>query len=95
MPLATEEDEPMPDAKPLYLNTERIAAAREALGWSLDEAGARAGFEGKRPGGRWNQIEKGHIADPQISTLYRIARALGLELTEILVDPPRAAKKKC
>jgi transcriptional regulator with XRE-family HTH domain len=84
---------PAADKTREYVNRERIRTAREAQGLSMDEAGARAGFKGQRPGHQWNKIENGTSADPQISTLYRIAAALELELTEILVDPPKGLRK--
>ena len=77
-----------------YVDRERVRTAREARGWSMDQAGARAGFQGLRPGHQWNKIENGTSANPQIGTLYRIAAALELDLTDILLDPPTAPRKR-
>jgi transcriptional regulator with XRE-family HTH domain len=76
------------------VNRERIRTAREARGWSMDEAGSRAGFEGPAPGPPVEQDRERHVGRPADLTLYRVAKALGLELTEILVDPPRGEARR-
>lgn len=85
--MSNEEETP-----PEVLDRKRIRERREELGWSMDRAGEEAGFAGKRPGARWNQFENGHIPDPQVSNVIRIARALGLAIDDVLLDPPRAAR---
>lgn len=77
------------DAGGRIVNRERLRTLREERGWSLDDAGGRAGYGGHRPGSQSGKLESGRFLDPPISVLYRAAAALGVDLLELLVDPPR------
>jgi len=57
----------------------RVRRLREAKGWTLEQAGEAAGM---------NELQVGHIergaSDPKLSTILKLARALGLRPEELL-----------
>lgn len=57
----------------------RIRRVREGVGLTQSAAAQRAGISRLS----WHRIEN-NLADPFVGTLERIARALGLSLTELL-----------
>lgn len=61
----------------------RIRAAREGHGWSQDEFAFRAGVHRSYV----TQLENGR-KDLRISTLYRVADALGVPVVSLLPDLP-------
>jgi transcriptional regulator with XRE-family HTH domain len=60
---------------------DRIRIARKAAGLSQEEVARRAGLSLKGMG----EIERGDIEDPHISSLAKIARALGVHV-ELLIE---------
>ena len=60
----------------------RIKAARLAAGLSQEDLARRADMSIKG----MSYIERGHIEDPHISSLRKIARALGMEVGELLSE---------
>jgi transcriptional regulator with XRE-family HTH domain len=56
----------------------RIAAAREARGWTIAELAARATVDASFAG----ELERGR-ANPSIRTVIRLADALGVALPEL------------
>ena len=82
---------PIPAAFTSYrVDHDAIRKARDAKGWSMDEAARRAGM--LRPDGspnrqRWNDIEKGTIgARLPAVTLFQLAQALGRKMEHFIVD---------
>jgi transcriptional regulator with XRE-family HTH domain len=59
----------------------RLRQLREAKGWTLEELGEAAGM---------NELQVGHIergaSDPKLSTLVKLAKALGIPPRELLRD---------
>lgn len=66
---------------------------RTDAGWTQEELARRAGL--RQP--RIAEIERGD-ANPRLETLARVARALGVEVADLLRNPeaaaPRAAREK-
>jgi transcriptional regulator with XRE-family HTH domain len=60
---------------------ERIRTARKDVGLSQEEVARRAGLSLKGMG----EIERGDIEDPHISSLAKIARALGVPLEDLIM----------
>ena len=58
---------------------ERVRKLRKAKGWGQDEFAFRAGLHRNHVGA----IENNHL-DPQLSTLYKVAKGLEMELHELL-----------
>lgn len=67
---------PAPDLPALGL---AVARARRARGWSLDRLAGEAGVHRKT----LIQIEAGRTA-PRVTTLFTIAHALGVPLTDLV-----------
>ena len=67
------------------VSQKEIAARREKLGLTMEEAAARAGFTGPNARIRWYEVESGKIADPRASTLEKVAGALGCRVDDLLV----------
>jgi transcriptional regulator with XRE-family HTH domain len=63
----------------------RIRKRRLALGWSLRELEARSGVDDAVI----SRIEHGDIAQPRLDKLNRLARALDLNVAELLVGADR------
>ena len=61
-------------------NTERMRELRDKLGLTQDEAAKRAGFASRQA---WNNLENGR-QEPSLSTLERIAKALGVKPKDLL-----------
>ena len=68
----------------------RIRTARRAAGLSQEEVARRAGLSLKGMG----EIERGDIEDPHISSLTRIARALGVSVGTLLKEEEPALAGK-
>lgn len=66
----------MTDSKPA---ASKIAKLRKAKGWSQQDLGVRAGLHGITV----SEIERG-ATDPKLSSLEAIARALGVEVADLL-----------
>ena len=77
----------MPMLEMVPLNRKKIRELREARGWSLARAATEAGMGNRQ---QWEKVEAGRVADPSISTVERIARALGVGIDELMTDdtPP-------
>ena len=71
---------PMLSAVPLDLA--KIRRLREAKGLSVQQAAEAVGLT--RFG--WYQVESGRRADPSVSTLQKIARALDVGLDDLVAD---------
>ena len=69
------------DSVPLSRAT--IRRLREAKGWSLAVAAREAGMKYAQ---QWHQVEAGKVADPSISTVERMARALGVGIDDLMAD---------
>jgi transcriptional regulator with XRE-family HTH domain len=63
------------------LNPTRIRQLRLQAGLTLQQAADKAGLTNRQ---KWARLEAGGVPDPQISTLERIARALGVSVGELL-----------
>lgn len=63
------------------VRTEEIKRRRLALGITMAEASRRAGWKTLQT---WSGIERGMRADPQISTLMRVADVLGCKVDQLL-----------
>lgn len=59
----------------------RIAIERNRVGLSIRAASERAGMHGRH--GQWGKLELGHHC-PSLPTLFRMCRALGIEVVELL-----------
>jgi transcriptional regulator with XRE-family HTH domain len=66
------------------LDTHKLRALRVGRGWTYAEAAERAGMTNRQ---RWYAVESGQRADPSISTVERMARALGVTVDDLLVKP--------
>jgi transcriptional regulator with XRE-family HTH domain len=66
---------------------DRIRIARKAAGLSQEEVARRAGLSLKGMG----EIERGDIEDPHISSLAKIARALGVPVEALIKEEEEAA----
>ncbi len=62
---------------------QRVRAAREAAGYTQEEAAARADIDYKR----WQRLEQGTV-NPTIRTLARVASALGVGFWAMLCAAP-------
>src|SRR5215208_200007 len=69
------------------LDTARIAARREELGLTQEQAAERAGFKGRQA---WNNIEGGRQATVSLATLCKLALALEVEARDLLKPGPMA-----
>ena len=66
---------------------EQIIALRDAKGWSMNELARRSGLNPPT----LQKIEKGLSADPSVSLVVAIARALGTSVEDLL---PRTARER-
>ena len=73
----------MPMLEMVPLNRKKIRNLREARGWSLARAATEAGMSNRQ---QWEKVEAGRVADPSISTVERMARALGVGIDELMAD---------
>ncbi|MDB5327435.1 MAG: Helix-turn-helix domain [Phycisphaerales bacterium] len=64
----------------------KLKRAREKAGLSQEEAALAAGLSAERQNARqrWNSIETGRKSDVRISTIDRIAAALGVKAGSLL-----------
>ena len=74
-------------ATELPLNRAKIRELREAAGLSMQQAAGKAGWKIAQ---QWYLIEAGKRKDPSISTVQRIARALGCSVDDLLTELPPA-----
>ena len=72
----------------------RIRELREKKQLTLQEAANRAGWTNANARVRWSDFEKGRYADPQLSTLESICRALDCDLLDIITRPVPAGQKR-
>lgn len=75
------------------LNHAEIRRRRELLTLTQDEAARRAGFKGPQAKVQWHDVESGKKADPRISTVERVASALGCLVDDLLVKDAAAQKR--
>ncbi len=68
---------------------ELVAIARECKGWTLRDLERESGVSNALI----SQIELGRVKDPGLSTIVRIADALGLSIERVAATarPPRSA----
>ncbi|MEM7806480.1 MAG: helix-turn-helix transcriptional regulator [Planctomycetota bacterium] len=78
--LATAETMPMLEEVPV--NHARIRQLREDAGLSIEAAASLGGLSWHG----WHQVESGRRRDPSVSTLQKIARALGVGLDDLVAD---------
>jgi transcriptional regulator with XRE-family HTH domain len=64
---------------------ERLRAARKAAGLSQGQLAAATGLSVSLIA----QMEQGHTADPKMSTLLLLGKALGVTVSELAGDAPR------
>jgi transcriptional regulator with XRE-family HTH domain len=74
------------------LDVQKIKELREGLGLTPEEAAARAGFGGTRPGQSWRRIESGRRANVTMATLDAMARALDCSPRDLVADGDVGAK---
>ena len=63
------------------LNCKKMLEFRERKGFSQEQAAAKAGFSGRQ---QWYLIESDRRSDITLSTLDKIAKALGVSAKELL-----------
>ncbi|MEM8873823.1 MAG: helix-turn-helix transcriptional regulator [Planctomycetota bacterium] len=63
------------------VDRDKIRQLREDLGLTQAEAAKRAGFHGHQ---QWYAVESGKRSDPSVSTIQRIAAALGVTIDELV-----------
>lgn len=63
------------------LDVEKIRKLREKAGLSQSAAADRAGLKTRQ---RWHQIESGAIANIELDTLERVAKAVGVKAKDLL-----------
>lgn len=63
------------------LDTEKIKALREKLGLTQEQAANKAGLESRQA---WNKIEAGRQPSITLTTLDKIAAALGVKAKDLL-----------
>lgn len=73
------------------LDVERIAARREELGLTQEQAAERAGFKGRQA---WNNIEGGRQTAVSLATLCKLALALEVEARELLKPGPKSVPRR-
>ncbi|MEM1012521.1 MAG: helix-turn-helix transcriptional regulator [Planctomycetota bacterium] len=81
-------DEPMTTSVPLDLD--KLKQLRADAGLTMAEAAERARLSGRQA---WYAIESGRNADVRVSTLERIAAALGTTARELLIDDEASQEK--
>lgn len=62
----------------------RLRAARAAVDWNQAELARHSGIGASQV----SQLESGHIRDPGVRILYRIALALGVTMEDLLGHQP-------
>lgn len=67
------------------VNRKEINRRRLAKGMSYRDAAVAAGWE-ENDRARWMRLEQGTPADPAISTLEAVARALGCKVQDLLKE---------
>lgn len=77
------------------LSPDKIAARREAVGLTMEQAGERYGFTA-HPRQQWYALEKSVKGDPRLGTIERMCIVLKCSVVDILADdspamPPRPA----
>lgn len=65
------------------MNIGRIRQLREDAGLTQQEAAQAAGIVTKQA---WNNIEKGRQKNLTVKTLERMARALGVKVSDLLIE---------
>ncbi len=80
------------------LSRQKIAARREGLKLTMEEAGRRYGFSA-RPRQQWYALETGVKGDPRLATIEGICRVLGCSIIDLLDDdspamPPRPGRRR-
>lgn len=71
------------------LDLAKMKALRIKAGLTLDDAAKLAGFKGRQ---QWHLIESGVRADIRVSTLPKLAKALGCDPCSLLVKEKPAKK---
>jgi transcriptional regulator with XRE-family HTH domain len=79
----------------MALDREKIRAARERLGLTMQEAGERFGAAKGTPAKvRWYQIEAGTQGNPNLETIEGVCRVLAVGVDEILTDDSPAMPRR-
>jgi transcriptional regulator with XRE-family HTH domain len=78
------------------IDCKKIAALREAGGWTMEEMARRAGMTTRQ---QWYGVESGQRANVTPDTLHAVARALGVTMDELMVqnarpEPPGPGRKR-
>jgi transcriptional regulator with XRE-family HTH domain len=76
-----------PINKLIYLNTQALRAIRQERGMTLAQLSDAAGF-GPYGLHTISSLEKGRRPDPQLSTVTRLAKALGVEVGALCLKEP-------
>lgn len=82
----------MPMLESVPLHRQKIRQLRKAKGWTLADAAREAGMNS---GEQWRQIEAGIRRDPSISTIERMAKALGVTVNDLLAPEGGGQPCKC
>ena len=69
------------DVGSIALDTAKIRALREKLGYTHQQAAEKAGIVGRQA---WNDIENGRRQNITLQSLERIAAALGVKAKDLL-----------
>lgn len=65
----------------MTLDLEKIRRLRQQAGLTMQAAAEKAGLDNRQ---RWNSVESGRRADPSVSTVAKIAKALGVKVDDLL-----------
>jgi transcriptional regulator with XRE-family HTH domain len=63
------------------VNHEKIRELRESLGLTQEQAAKLAGMKGKA---QWSELERGRYKSMTVTTLERVAAALGVKARDLL-----------
>jgi transcriptional regulator with XRE-family HTH domain len=69
----------------MALNRDKIRELRIKRGWSFSDASSAAGFGNRN---MWYMVESGRRVDPSLSTVEKIASALGVGVEKLLTKSP-------
>jgi transcriptional regulator with XRE-family HTH domain len=81
-----------PISSAAMLNRKEVKRLRKALGLSFRRAAVKAGWT-HAEGARWQRLENGTPADPSLSTVEAVARALDCTVNDLLSVTPKTKRK--